>query len=256
MSAEAVGYVYRHSPYLGARFQLHHAIADSANDQNDFLVWLGVKKLATKTRLTPRSVVSGLAQLTRDEFLELVDGQHGQSRGATYRMLFPDVPVVYDSLEGRSTSAKRSLVKSTTSEIDDTNRCNPPRPLVQSTVSSPSYELKELKEPKRARSAPRDELFEALCKVDGIDWNNATKSELGRIRSVHKNLREVNATVKQVQAHIEAMKTAGLPPRMITAKSIESHWSEYAGNAKAKPVSCPECGSSPHAPDCNLKGKL
>jgi hypothetical protein len=169
VSSEAIGWVYRHSPYRGAAYAVHHAMADSANDQNGYLVWLANPKMAAKARCQIRSVVDAKAKLIADGFAELVDTQHGNGGGATYRMLFPDVPVVYDSTEGRRTHANRELVQTPTSANDDTDQCNPRHPLVQTTGTPPITNSMELNEPKaRAPKQRRSQLSDDFTVTDAM----------------------------------------------------------------------------------------
>ena len=103
MSAEAVGWVYRHSPYAGATFQVHSAIADSVNDQNDNEFWLPLRRLAEKARTRPSTAKVARDQLLADGFIaELQTPSPGRGNVGRYRFLFPDVPVVYDTRNVRS----------------------------------------------------------------------------------------------------------------------------------------------------------
>jgi hypothetical protein len=80
---------------------------------------------------------------------------------------------------------------------------------------------------RNAAAKPRDELFEALCELDKADPSKLTKAERGRLNSACKSLRSVNATPDQVRAVAKAMLAANWSPSMITAKSVESHWSQF-----------------------------
>ena len=63
MSAEAVGWVFRHSPYKHGAFAIHVALADTANDLYDNQVWFGVDRLAAKARVGRRTVIAALGQM-------------------------------------------------------------------------------------------------------------------------------------------------------------------------------------------------
>lgn len=136
MSAEATGWVYRHSPYRGAVFAVHHAIADSVNDQHDNEFWMALGKLAMKARLARPTVSEAVAKLTADGFIESV-GEVDTTSGVPnrYRFLFPDAPVVYETRRrGGVTSDDTQVSATTTGGVteDDTNpsnpRDNPPNP--------------------------------------------------------------------------------------------------------------------------------
>lgn len=95
MSAEAVGWVYRHSPYTGAVFAVHHAVADTVNDQNGNRFWMKQSRTAIKARTSRKSVNEALATLEADGFLRRAG--KGPADTIAFVFLFPDVPVVYES---------------------------------------------------------------------------------------------------------------------------------------------------------------
>lgn len=93
MSAEAAGYVWKCSPYRGATFIVHHAIADVANDLHEHKFWMSMGKLASKARITKFAARKAVQRLVADGFLEVVeqyDVQHWKT--TTYRFLFPKLP--------------------------------------------------------------------------------------------------------------------------------------------------------------------
>ena len=109
MSAEAVGWVFRHSPLQGVALVVHLAVADSVNDQHDHELWMRQHVLARKARTTRGTVNKVLARMvegTDDHppLLELVaPGTGGANR---YRFLFPDVEVQYETRTTRSGGAR------------------------------------------------------------------------------------------------------------------------------------------------------
>lgn len=105
MSADAVGWVYRHSPYTGVTFQVHQAVADSVNDQHGNEFWMVKPKLAVKARTSVASAKRAMETLVAEGYLELLEESGG--RGASrYRFLFPEgADVVYES---RTTGSPRT----------------------------------------------------------------------------------------------------------------------------------------------------
>lgn len=97
MSAEATGWVFRHSPYKGATFSVHLAIADSVNDhyRNEF--WMEQGKLGAKARVRRQGVCEALAQLEQDGFIKDLGAVEGTRGIRRVRFLFPSTPVVYES---------------------------------------------------------------------------------------------------------------------------------------------------------------
>lgn len=104
MSAEAVGWVYRHSPFTGLTFAVHLAIGDSVNDQHHNEFWMLMHKLAKKARTTRARAQKAVQVLVHGGFLERLESGGGRSRPSLYRFSFPDVPVLYES---RPQSASR-----------------------------------------------------------------------------------------------------------------------------------------------------
>lgn len=108
MSADAEGWVYRHSPYRGATFQVHHAIADSVNDQHQNRFWMKMPTLGEKARVDRGTAKRAVDQLVADGFLELIfQSAGGWNTPSEYRFLFPDVPVVFETRE-EATRAPRA----------------------------------------------------------------------------------------------------------------------------------------------------
>lgn len=90
VSAEAVGWVYKFSPYTGATFSIHLAIADSANDQHGMELWMALGKLGRKARVSRSTTSEIVAQMVEDGLLELVEqSKGGRHRPSRYRFLMP-----------------------------------------------------------------------------------------------------------------------------------------------------------------------
>ena len=108
MSADAIGWVFRHSPYRHGALSVHLALADAANDLHGHEVYFGVPRLAAKARVGRSTVISALSAMTTEGFLEEVSPQRGSASPTVYRMLFPDdAPLVYDD----GSRAKSGLVR-------------------------------------------------------------------------------------------------------------------------------------------------
>ncbi len=96
MSAEATGWVYRHSPFDGVTFSVHLAIADSVNDQHNQLFWMSVGRTGAKARTSERGARRALRELEDGGFVARVR-EATQHAPAVYRFLFPSVSTVYES---------------------------------------------------------------------------------------------------------------------------------------------------------------
>jgi hypothetical protein len=99
MSAEAVGYVFRHSPHTGAAFQVHLAIADSVNDQHANELWMATGTIAKKARVARQTASEALAEIVAGGGLEVVEDHRRDRAGkpSRYRFLFPVAVVYYES---------------------------------------------------------------------------------------------------------------------------------------------------------------
>lgn len=88
MSAEAVGWVFRHSPYRGVALNVHLAIADSVNDQNDNELWMSFSRLATKARTDRKGVRRAVDAMLADGHLVILEDHRDDNAGrpSRYRM--------------------------------------------------------------------------------------------------------------------------------------------------------------------------
>jgi hypothetical protein len=87
VSAEALGWVFRHSPYRGDTFALHLAIADVANDTYQFRIWMKRAEMAQKARIGERTVTRALKKMVEDGLLELIKEAGGRGQVPEYRLL-------------------------------------------------------------------------------------------------------------------------------------------------------------------------
>lgn len=90
MSAEATGWVFRESPYTGALFTLHLAVADIVNDAYGNELWASATHLAEKARISERSARTGLAQMVLDGLLIVLLEKPGHPK--RYRFAMPANP--------------------------------------------------------------------------------------------------------------------------------------------------------------------
>lgn len=105
MSAEAIGWVYRHSPFRGATFLVHLAIADSVNDVHGNEFWMARANLATKARVSGESVSTAVETLREagyviptEDGMDDPDARKRAGRPTRWLFLFPDdAAVVYET---------------------------------------------------------------------------------------------------------------------------------------------------------------
>jgi len=121
MSADAAGWVYRHSPYSGATFAVHCAIGDSVNEQNHHEFWMAKQTLATKARVATASAKRAVDELVAGGFLELVSESKGRQT-SRYRFLFPDCSVAYDTRSARPTGSPRTGSPGVSNRLTDSDQ--------------------------------------------------------------------------------------------------------------------------------------
>lgn len=149
MSAEAVAWVFRHSPLRSPLFAVHVAIADSVNDQHGHELWMRLDQLSTKARVSRSTTQRAVTTMIETGLLALCDGEsrEGASRAVRYRFCFPDADVAFDS---------RRVVR----ETDQGGLRDHPR-VVRGTTPRNTTQEREPKKNERARSAgaePQPEL--------------------------------------------------------------------------------------------------
>lgn len=130
MSAEAMGYVFRHSPHTGAAFQVHLAIADSVNDQHGNELWMSTSSIAKKARVARQTASEALATIEAAGGLVVVEDHRHDYAGkpSRYRFLFPTVAVFYESRGVTTDDTRRKKVSPQTTGGVTTDDTNPREP--------------------------------------------------------------------------------------------------------------------------------
>ena len=100
MSAEAKGWVWKHSPYTATQLVLHLAIGDVVNDLHQYEFWMSQAGLAAKARCKRETVNRWLNAAVEDGFLSLIEDNRHVGKPSRFRFLMPDVAVAYSSMRG------------------------------------------------------------------------------------------------------------------------------------------------------------
>lgn len=100
LSSEALGWVYKHSPYRGARLAVHLAVADSVNDMHDYEMYARQAWIAAKARVGRQVVNDALAEMVADGLLMLLEDNAAARKPNRYRLLMPSLAVVFDMSSG------------------------------------------------------------------------------------------------------------------------------------------------------------
>jgi biotin operon repressor len=77
------------------------------------------------------------------------------------------------------------------------------------------------------KSAKKDELFEAVAQVCGIDWTNLTQTGRGPLNKAVKELREIGVTPDQVGGRAAAYRKT-YPDAPLTPMALTKHWASLA----------------------------
>lgn len=227
MSAEATGWVFRYSPFAGAAFGVHLAIADSVNDQNENEFWMSLERLAKKSRISRPTVSKVVAMFVAEGWIELLEERPGST--SRYRFMFPeDVKVEYETRRlgryGGVTGANDPPLAGPTppspgptTPVGRANGIEPKR-----TQAEPKVEVLL-----SASGASQQELFGAVAQVCGWDTTNPlTKNALTHLGSVAKQLRSVGATAEEVAAFAAAYR-AHWPTMDLTPGAIVKYWAVW-----------------------------
>lgn len=245
---EAMGYVYRHSPYKGAEFAIHLAIADSVNDQNHNTFWMSIAKLANKSRVSRKTASFAVSKIAVDGFLVLEKERPGGTN--LYRFVFVDQPVVYES---RTTPPGYSYPQPVTSGNTTRNATlHHPLPEVTPPVTSgstnPIEPKKKPKEPLSSKSFDLefDEFWAIYPRKEG---KGVCKKKFDKIAL------KVDPQIIISAAHIYALRRKNEDPKYtahpITWLNQERYLDEPNQPIEQKIVEQPKHPEPCTNPDCN-----
>lgn len=224
MSAEAMGWVYRHSPYRGTEFAVHLALADSANDQNAYRLWLAIPTLASKARVSRGMVGRALARMVDDGYLQpltTADQARARNQAREYRFIFAEgAEVVHETRPSRD---------------DESPLARPPREPRATTARSTQGEPKE------------NPITRADVLSDGFDeWYQGYPRKIARrtAEKAYRTLRRAGVQPEELlrarDGYAEAMRRAGTEARFVLHPSTFLHddrWRDYLAPPPARPGS-------------------
>lgn len=140
MSAEAKGWVWKHSPYKAASLVLHLAIGDVVNDLHQHEFWMSQAGLAAKARCSRETANRWLKEAVADGYLELLDDNSKRGKPSRFRFLMPDVEAVYEPARGVTKSHTPSDQDEAEGVMDSHTGCDE---ISQGGVTKSHTELKE-----------------------------------------------------------------------------------------------------------------
>lgn len=192
MSAEAIAHAFKYPTNHAAMTLVLLAMADTVNDQNDNLFWMSHSGIAAKTGLTRVTVLRACERLLAEGRIVLVEKRLGETNTYRYQL---DTPV--NATQEVYTVDAPPLYK------DDT----------QTQVSNSS----------KLKLGERDEIWDALCLVCGIDDKALTKTARGELNAAVKELRDVGATAGGIESASVRWKRR-YAEITLTPSALKKHW--------------------------------
>jgi hypothetical protein len=228
MSAYLMGRAFYTDLPAHLRFLLV-ALCDHAHDDGTSIK-VGQSRLARKTGAAERTVRANLAELRSLGYIERLKRQ--SSAGVDqYRIVLSMLPTHKDIDDRPADVAGASDQANRRSTAGPTGSPLPPNHKEPSEKDLASREEK---------ARPRDELFEAVMEVSGVDLSEIPETARGKYNAAVSGLRVLGATPDEVR------RRAGLAWFTLTPNALYRHWAELRGGRRraekklAEP--CDECG--------------
>jgi len=233
MSDEARAYVKKYSPFSNSTFWVHYALADIANAQHDYELWVTDHQLVDEWALSIGSIRRAYAELRAGGFLTLIQSA-APGRRAKYRFEFLDVPVA--RICNLSTGTKPKL-KSNVSHFGTI--------VSQYEKRSPIY-VTEIEQ----NSLTNGEVIHSLSLACQINLNGLTARGREELTKVAKELIEVGADSDQIERAVREYRNRW-PNARITPSALSKHWATLL---PSKAVTGPSRGLSDPCEPCSGTG--
>jgi len=217
MSLDLMSWAFKQHVEPGPKLVLL-ALADHANGQTGLCI-PGQKSLAEQCSMSVRTVQRHIQVLEDGGLLRREARMRGQGRGRTSDRY-------YLGDQGDKSAPMRRDVTTNATNQDD--QCD--------TVGVAEPEENRKKEPIAATPKEpipklKDELFETVAEVCGINLTNMTRSARGQLNRATKELRDIQATTEQIHAKAKAYRTQ-YPNATLTPTALTKHWSSFANIEK------------------------
>lgn len=213
MSLDLMSWAFKQPVEPGPKLVLL-ALADHANGQTGLCI-PGQKSLAEQCSMSVRTVQRHLITLEDEGYIRREARMRGAGRGRT-----SDRYYLGDQGDNPASTRQDDTTKATNQDDQHDN----------AVVAEPEENRKEepiAASPPEASAKKKDELFEAVARACGIDWTNLTPSGRGPLNKAVKELKQVNATVEQVEARAAAFKKQ-YPDATLTPMALTKHWASFA----------------------------
>lgn len=108
MTVKTLTWALENSPYtLGARL-VHFVLADKANDDHDYELWMRQERIAELAKISVRQVQRAIAQMVEDGYLEVLEAGGGRGKPTRMRLIMKARQNVGVSDDETTTSATRN----------------------------------------------------------------------------------------------------------------------------------------------------
>lgn len=178
MSAEATGWVWKHSPYSGAQLLVHLAIADVVNDTHDNEFWMSRSALAEKARVARSTVNETLSDMVERGLLLMLESGAEQRRPSRFQFVMSTARPTTDLDPERALGRPPSVTRPTSGPALDRSPVIT-RPIDgESLGRSPAANPKEItQEPKRGFSTAADPNC-IRCRGEGQIWSAGAGAQM------------------------------------------------------------------------------
>lgn len=223
MSDEARNYVKQHSPFRGSTFFIHYALADIANAQHDYQIWVSEQRLMEEWRMGKTTVYKAYKELIEAGYLRVIQ-KAARGQRVRYQFEFPDLEGLKNFPEAVTNLGTNEI------QIPQSDIQIPQSEHVHLLIKT-EVEQKLLAAP--ASQRPRDELFDALVTGLNLDVSELTPMARKKLNVAVKELRSIDADPMEIALRIKAYREKW-PTASLTEMALVKHWAFLAGPRPVK----------------------
>lgn len=211
MSDEARNYVKKNSPFTGTTFWVHYVLADIANKQHEYELWVSEKTLMEEWPFSRTRIYEAYRALIEEGYLTVLQ-KASQGKRVRYRFEFKG--------ETESTENVRPEIPESQNGIPESQNGT------RAPITITEEEQKPLAPTEVGRG--RDLMFDALVEALKIDFSQLTKSARGRLNMAVKQLKEIDADPSEIPRRAAKYRETW-PSVTLTDTALIKHWAFLAG---------------------------
>ena len=228
-------------------------LADAASE--DGVAWPRQSTISTRASLSDRSVRRILDELAG---LDLVSWeQRGLRRSNMYQINVAGLRALAELGDDFDDVDEEADTMSVPDSPERTPTAGPDRTRTAGQERTPTAGPKGTVRGTAREEPKRDEIFETLCRVCGIDWTaSMTRTQRGRINAAAKEIREIGGTPDEI-LRVAAAYRIRWPEIDVTPQGIVGNWNlvraplpgaEDAGRARRSLLTPPGRAADPGRP--------